>query len=125
MSKHWLRAVTMLSIAAVALALAAPVRGEEPAAKPEKPKKQQFTGEITKVDAAAKSVTLKNAKGEEKTFTLTEKAKISTKDKEAAELSDLKAGEKVVAHYTMQDGKAMASKIAPPAPPKKKEGEAK
>jgi len=126
MSKHLLRAVTTLSILAVALAFAAPVRGEEAAAKPEKPKRQQFTGEITKLDAATKSITLKNAKGDEKTFTLTEKAKISTKDKEAADWSDLKQGEKVTAHYTMQDGKAMAGRIAPPESKKKeKAGETK
>jgi Cu/Ag efflux protein CusF len=110
---------SLLSIVAlaVALAVALPVRAEDQA-KPEKPKQHQFTGEITKVDAAGKSVTLKNSKGEEKTFTLADKAKISTKEKEAAELSDLKVGDKVTAHYTEQDGKNLASKINPPAPKK-------
>jgi len=105
---------------AVALAFALPLRAEDQA-KPEKPKQHQFTGEIMKVDAAAKSITLKNSKGEEKTFSLTDKAKISTKDKETAELSDLKVGDKVTAHYTEQDGKAMASKINPPVSKKKPE----
>ena len=118
MKKFLLSAVTV----AVALAFALPLRAEE--AKTEKPKPHQFTGEITKVDAAAKSITLKNSKGEEKTFTLSDKAKVSTKDKEAAELSDLKVGDKVTAHYTEQDGKMMASKINPPVSKKKAEAPA-
>ncbi|HUK81415.1 MAG TPA: hypothetical protein VLZ12_02170 [Verrucomicrobiae bacterium] len=102
---------------AIALAFALPLRAEDEA----KPKKHQFTGEITKVDAAAKSVSVKNSKGEEKSFTLTDKAKLSTKDKETAELSDLKVGDKVTVHYTEENGKDMANKIGPPAERKKKE----
>jgi Cu/Ag efflux protein CusF len=120
MEEDTMKKLLLSSVAvAVALAFTLPLRAEE--AKPEKPKQHQFTGEITKVDAAAKSISLKNSKGEEKTFTLTDKAKVSTKDKEVAELGDLKVGEKVTAHYTEQDGKDMASKINPPVSKKKTE----
>lgn len=125
MSKHWLRAVTVLSIAAVALAFAAPVRGEEPAAKPEKPKRHVFTGMIQSVDAAAGAVIVNKDK-ESKTFKVGEKTKYSTADKKDAALADLKAGEKVTVAYTEDGGVLMAHKIAPPEKKKeKKEGEPK
>ena len=117
MSKHWLRAVTALSIAAVALAFAVPVRGQE-AAKPEKPKKQQFTGTIESVDAKAGTVIVK--KGQEgKTFKVGEKTKYSTSDKKEATIADLKVGDKVLVSYTEEGGALMARKIGPPAAPKK------
>jgi Cu/Ag efflux protein CusF len=123
MSKHWLRAVTALSIAAVALAFAAPVRGEE-AAKPEKPKKHQWTGTIESIDASAGTVTLK--KGEEsKAFKVGDKTKYSTADKKEAALGDLKMGDKVTVWYTEDAGGMMAARIAPPEPPKKSDTGAK
>ena len=124
MSKHWLRVVTALSIAAVALAFAAPVRGEEEAAKPAKPKKQQWTGTIESIDASAGIVTLK--KGEEsKAFKVGGKTKYSTADKKEAALGDLKMGDKVTVWYTEDAGGMMAARIAPPESYKKKETEEK
>ncbi len=119
MSKHWFRAVTALSLAAVALALAAPVRGEE-AVKPEKPKKHSFTGAIASVDSSAGTVTVK--KGDEsKTFKAGDKTKCSTGDKKDAAIADLKAGDKVTVSYTGEGDVLTALRIAPPAPPKKSE----
>jgi Cu/Ag efflux protein CusF len=120
MSKQWFRAVTVLSIAAVALAFAAPVRGEDEAAKPAKPKKHQFTGMIESVDAAAGTVSIK--KGEEtRTFKVGDKTKYNTADNKEATLADLKTGEKFTVYYTDQDGTLIANKIAPPESSKKKE----
>jgi Cu/Ag efflux protein CusF len=106
---------------AVALAFTLPLRAED--AKTEKPSPKQFTGVIESVDAKDGTITLKK-KDESKTFKLGDKAKISTKDKEVAELSDLKAGDKVTVHFTEQDGKAVASKINPPVSKKKTEAPA-
>jgi Cu/Ag efflux protein CusF len=108
---------------AVALAVALPARAEGEK-KAEKPKKQQYTGEVTKVDAAGKSITVKKGEGDEKTFGVADKAKVATKDKEAAELSDLKVGDKVTVHYTEEGGKDVAHKIGPPDSAKKKEKKA-
>jgi Cu/Ag efflux protein CusF len=119
MSKYWLRAVTTLGIIAVAMAFAAPVRGEEAAAKPEKPKRHQFTGVIESVDAAAGTVIVKKDQ-ESKTFKVGEKTKYSTADKKDAALADLKTGEKLTVVYTEEGGTLMAHKIAPPQSHKKK-----
>ena len=127
MSKHWFRAVTTLGIVAVALAFAAPVRGEEPAAtKPEKPKRHVFTGMIASVDATAGSVVVKKDQ-DSKTFKVGEKTKYSTVDKKDAALADLKVGEKVTVAYTEDGAVLMAHKIAPPESKKKdkKDAEAK
>ncbi|MCG3147392.1 MAG: hypothetical protein PCFJNLEI_00831 [Verrucomicrobiae bacterium] len=103
---------------AVAAMIALPAYAEE-AKKADKPKSRQFTGEITAVDAATKTVALKNAKGEAKTFVAGE-AKIATADKAAAELSDLKVGDKVTASYKEDGDKNVATKIGPPAAKKEK-----
>ena|SRR5437870_799338 len=114
------------AVIAVALAVALPARAadEKKAEKPETPKKRQYTGEVTKVDAAGKSITVKKGEGDEKTFGVADKAKVATKDKEAAELSDLKVGDKVTVHYTEEGGKDVAHKIGPPDSAKKKEKKA-
>ena len=123
MSKHWFRAVTTLGIIAVALAFAAPARGEEPAAaKPEKAAPKHFTGVIQSVDATA-GVIVKNNKEVSKTFKVGEKTKYSTADKKDAAIGDLKAGEKVLVSYTEDGGTLTAHKIGPPPPPKKKSEE--
>ena len=111
------------AVIAVALAVALPARAADEK-KAEKPKKQQYTGEVTKVDAAGKSITVKKGEGDEKTFSVADKAKVATKDKEAAELSDLKVGDKVTVHYTEEGGKDVAHKIGPPDSAKKKEKKA-
>src|SRR5437870_13898274 len=102
------------AVIAVALAVALPARAadEKKAEKPETPKKQQYTGDVTKVDAVGKSITVKKGEGDEKTFSVADKAKVVTKDKEAAELSDLKVGDKVTVHYTSEGGKDVANHMA-------------
>jgi Cu/Ag efflux protein CusF len=115
-----IRAVTAASLIAVALVFAVPAHAQEAMkqAKPTKPKPRQFTGEITEM--ANMSVTLKNKDGETKMFTLTDKSKVTTVAKKAAELSDLKVGDKVMVRYVEEDGKNVVQRIAPPGPYKKK-----
>ena len=96
------------AVVAVALSVALPVRAEDAAAKPEKPKKHEFTGEISKIDGA--SVTVKK-KDEEKTFTSGAKLKVVVPGKEAGELSDLKVGDKVTVTFVEEGGKNVASKF--------------
>jgi Cu/Ag efflux protein CusF len=93
----------------------------KPAEKKAPAKVKQITGEVTAVDAAAKSVTVKGKKAE---------VVISADEKM---LADVKVGDKVVAKYAEQDGKNVAKSIkkaaakaekkpaAAPAPEKKAE----
>lgn len=108
-------------IVAVALAFAMPVRAED-AAKPEKPKKHEYTGKITKIDGT--SVTVKK-KEEEKTFSAGEKLKVIVPGKEAGELSDLKVGDKVTVTFLEEGGKNVASQFqhADTKPKKEKKAE--
>ena len=113
MSKHVVHSVLFGTVAALALAFSLPARGEETEKAP-KPSKHQYTGVIESVDAAAKTVTIKKKEGDVKSFACAEKCKFNTKDKEGAELSDFKVGEKVVAFYTEESGKNMLHKLMPP-----------
>ena len=96
------------AVLAVAVSVALPVRAEDAAAKPEKPKKHEFTGEISKIDGG--NVTVKK-KDEEKTFSAGAKLKVIVPGKEAGELSDLKVGDKVTVSFVEEGGKNIASKI--------------
>ena len=123
MSKFVLRSVMAVGVAAVIAAFAQPVHAE--GEKAEKPKKRNFTGEVVSVDAAKSTITLKNKKNEEKTFTCSDKCKISVGEKETAALSDLKVGDKITASYTDEGGKLICTKMSPPKAPEKKDKEAK
>lgn len=111
------KAALAVIAAIVAVTFALPAFAED--TKAEKPKKHDFTGEVTAVDAAAKTVTAKNSKDETKTF-VADKAKVATGDKKVAELTDLKVGDKVHVSYTEDGGKNIATKIAPPGAAKEK-----
>jgi Cu/Ag efflux protein CusF len=113
MSRSVARSVFIAAVAALALAFSQPARGEETEKAP-KPSKHQYTGLIESVDASARTVTIKKKEGDVKTFTCAEKCKLSMKNKEGAELSDFKVGEKVVAFYTEEGGKNMLHKLMPP-----------
>ena len=63
-----------------------------------------MTGEVASVDQNAKTVTLKNAKNKNLTFTADGDA--------VASLSDLKAGDRVKITYKNSHGHRVASKIA-------------
>jgi Cu/Ag efflux protein CusF len=120
MRKYALRAVTAASLVIVALAFALPLRAaDEKTEKAEKPKKHQFTGTVDSM--TADTVTVKNAKGETKSFKVSDKTRYATMEKKEAMMSDIKTGEKVTVMYTEMDGVAAATKISPPESMKKKE----
>ncbi|HXI84223.1 MAG TPA: DUF5666 domain-containing protein [Verrucomicrobiae bacterium] len=120
MSKHMLRAAMALSIAAVALAFTVPVRAEDGATPPPKPKRQQFTGTVESIDAKAGTAVIKKGT-ESKTFKIGEKTKYATADKKDAAVTDIKVGDKVKVAYTDESGVATAHRIGPPDAPKKTE----
>ena len=125
MSRHLLRAATVIGIAALALSFAGPVRAQgtnapAPAPKPEKAKRQAFTGLIESIDAKAGAVIVKKGT-ESKTFKVSDKTKYSTTEKKDATLADIKVGDKVKVAFTEENGVATAHKIGPPDAPKKAE----
>jgi Cu/Ag efflux protein CusF len=123
MSRHLLRAATVIGIATLALSFTSPVMAQgtnAPAPKPEKPKRHQFTGVIESIDAKAGSVIVKKD-AESKTFKIGEKTKYSTLDKKEAALADIKIGDKVTVAYTEEGGANIAHKIGPPVSATKKE----
>jgi Cu/Ag efflux protein CusF len=98
-------AVTSVSFAAETKdAAPAPAVEQKEAAKP-----VQVTGEITAIDATAKTFTVKGRKGEV-ALSADDKTRVKA-GKEAKTLADLKAGDKVTVKYTKADGKNMAKGI--------------
>ncbi len=79
----------------------APEKAAAPEKKAEKKEKTMvFKGEVTAVDAAAKTITVKGAKGEE-TFDV---AGVKNADK-------IKAGDKVTVRYAEKEGKKVAKSV--------------
>jgi Cu/Ag efflux protein CusF len=72
-------------------------------------KVHSVTGEVTAVDAAAKTITLKAKKGEV-VISVVEKTSIK-EGKEKKSLADVKAGDKVTVKYTEADGKMAAKSV--------------
>lgn len=101
-------AVASVSIAAEEKK-AAPAPAEKKAEKKAAEKVMQVTGEVAAVDAAAKTITVKNKKGD---------VVIAVDDKT---LADVKAGDKVTAKYTSADGKNTAKAVKKAAAAKKAE----
>lgn len=120
--------IFVLSVSGLALAAeqkkeAAPAEKKEEAAPAEKKapaKVKQVTGEVTAVDAAAKTLTVKGKAGD---VALTADDKTTVKiGKEKKALGDVKVGDKVTVRYTEMDGKNVAkSIIVKAAPAEKKE----
>ncbi len=69
-------------------------------------KAMHVTGEVTAVDAAANTLTIKGKKGEV-VLTTTDKTKFA----EGKTLADVKVGDKLTAKYSEKDGKMMAWKV--------------
>ena len=110
MKKVIVSVVALLFVLSVTgLSFAAEEKKAEPAKK-EKTNVHQITGDVTAVDATAKTVTIK---GKDKDVTLG-----------ASGIKDLtvKVGDKVTARYTEKEGKMVAKSIkAAKAKPKKEE----
>ncbi len=116
----------VLSVAVFAVAAekkeAAPMEKKEaaPAEKKAPAKVKQVTGEVTAVDAAAKTLTVKGKAGD---VALTADDKTTVKvGKEKKTLADVKVGDKATVRYAEMDGKNVAkSIIIKAAPAEKKE----
>lgn len=113
-----------LSVAGLAIAAekkeAAPAEKKEAAPAQEKApvKVKQVTGEVTAIDAAAKTLTVKGKAGE---VALTADDKTTVKiGKEKKALADVKVGDKATVKYTEMDGKNVAKSIIVKAAPAKK-----
>lgn len=112
-----------LSVPGIAIAAdkkeAAPAEKKEAAPAQEKApaKVKQVTGEVTAIDAAAKTLTVKGKAGE---VALTADDKTTVKiGKEKKALADVKVGDKATVKYNEMDGKNVAkSIIVKPAPAK-------
>lgn len=104
MKKYLLAAVTLAAFSGMSFAqpaaapAAAPAKSEKPAPKKEVKKVEVTTGEISAIDAVKNEITVKDAKGVMKTFTL-----------EAAKLAGLTQGEKV--KVSVKDGKVSVKAI--------------
>jgi len=108
MKKYLLAVVTLAAFSGMSFAqtpaapaaAAAPAKMEKPAkpAKKAAVKPEITTGEISAIDAAKNEITVKDAKGVEKAFTL-----------EAAKMTGLTQGQKV--KVTVKDGKATVKTI--------------
>src|SRR5262245_57137647 len=72
-------------------------------------KASKVTGEVTAVDAGAKTLTVK-AKDKDVTLMVTDKTNIA-QGKEKKTLGDIQAGTKVTAQYVMDGDKMMAKNI--------------
>jgi Cu/Ag efflux protein CusF len=118
MSRHLLRTAVALGIATLAFSFVAPVRAQDAATTPPKPKPHQYTGIIESIDSKAGTVIVKKDT-ESKTFKLGDKTKFSTTDKKEAALADIKVGDKVTVRYTEDAGVLTAIKIGVPAAAKK------
>lgn len=103
---------------------------EKPAISAQKGKMTSIKGEITEIDPAGSHVKVRE-KDEEITISVTENTLI-TAGKIKRTLADLKAGDQVVARFTVEDGKKIARSIRvatagkgsgkkPPAPEAPKE----
>jgi hypothetical protein len=123
MKKYILAAVTLAAFTGMSFAqtpaaapAAAPAKTEKPAPKKEAKKAavkpEITTGEISAIDAAKNEITVKDAKGVEKAFTL-----------EAAKMAGLTQGQKV--KVTVKDGKVSVKEIKEHKKAEGKKAEAK
>ncbi len=76
----------------------------------------QVSGEVTAVDAAAKTVTIKSKNGEV-TIATDDKTMVRV-GREKKTLADIKVGDRAISRYTEVDGKNMARSIGTIAPRK-------
>jgi Cu/Ag efflux protein CusF len=103
-------ALTFSASSAMAFQQAAPPAQERQA------RASQAQGELVKVDADAKMITIKNAEGAELQFAFTDKTEVTGAQDGVAGLAT-KAGTKVTVEYTEAGGAKTATRIAVQAPP--------
>jgi hypothetical protein len=109
------------AVAPAPAAAPAPAPEKAKAEKPKAAKVEKFSGTVEKVDATAKSVVVKDKKGE-KTFMIGEKTKL-TKGGKDMPFAEVKEGMHASVEYKTEGDKMMAEKMtvsAPKAAPKEK-----
>jgi Cu/Ag efflux protein CusF len=96
----------------------APSQPPAPAAQAQQQQARASTarGELVKVDADAKMITIKNAEGAEQQFAYNDKTEVQGAQDGVAGLAT-KAGTKVTVHYTEEGSTKLATRIAVQAPP--------
>jgi hypothetical protein len=109
-------AATLTIGASQALAFQAqpPAQTPPPADRPAASRASQAQGELVKVDADAKMITIKSAEGAELQFAYNDKTEVSGGG-DAAGLAT-KSGSKVTVQYTEEGGQKLATRIAVQAP---------
>lgn len=96
--------ISMLVIlSAPAVFAQAPAPGQAPAGK-------VFQGELTKVDSAARSLSVKGTNGQEMTFSYTDQTQVNNPEKNVQGLAG-KAGTELKVTYSEQGGKSVATAI--------------
>jgi|GEM_PF-1838706 len=122
MSKSVIRVMMVTGLVAVVTALAAPVFAEDAPAKPDQNKPRQYTGDIVSVDATKSVIVVTKKKDDQKTFSVTDRTKITIGNKEVATLAELKADDRVTVSFVEDGDKNVATRINP-AKAKKKTAE--
>jgi hypothetical protein len=102
-------AMAML-IAAPAVALQDPPPATRPPAQEDKARDMQARGELVKVDAEAKTLSIKSADGAEMTFAYNDSTQVTGAQEGVAGLAT-KAGTRVTVHYTSSGATKTATKI--------------
>jgi Cu/Ag efflux protein CusF len=106
--------VSTIAVATLIVGLTLPARAETApslaAAASERQAEETFTGTISKIDQAARTMAVKGATGS-KTFQLAANVEVVIGDKPQAALSDLQAGETVNVSYTKEGTTLMAHRI--------------
>ncbi len=117
MSRRLFRALSLVTLAAVTVALIAPVAR----AAEGKAKKHEWTGTIAAVDAKAGTCTIQKMGKDQKEISKTFECAPDCKVTGAAAMADLKVGEKVTVTYTEQGGKLTCHAMAVKTPKAKAE----
>ena len=105
---------TLLMLAAAALMVATvptlAQQAQQPPADQAQPAVAQTQGELTRVDAAAKTLAIRTAQGAEMRFRYTEETKVIGADKGVAGLATM-AGQQVRVRHTKEGDDNVASQI--------------
>ncbi|HNW44333.1 MAG TPA: hypothetical protein PKI19_07495 [Elusimicrobiales bacterium] len=116
MKKYLLAVVTLAAFTGMSFAqapaaapAAAPVKAEKPVKKAVA-KPEVTTGEISAIDAAANTITVKDAKGVEKTFTLEKVGTLAQGAKVKVTVKDGKTAVKEIKEHKKAEGKKAEAK---------------
>lgn len=114
--------VTALLAGAMLAMTSMNLRAEDESAAEKPGKNDGFVGVVTKVDSAAKSMTVKNAKDDaEMVFTFTDDTNVVDEDGKEIELTTIAEGMRIRVHAGATEGEAARIKVTGKQPGDKKE----